>query len=173
MTPSNRPALDPQQLRLLRETLVDDLYRRAPVRHLDVRGAQPAAWALFSSPSLARIRSLALKQNDLGDAEVKLLADSPHLGELYWLDLSWNKIGLAGVEALAASTALPRLGWVALAQNPVENPVPRPGGVDYDGAIMDMEIPKLGLELQRKYGKRDWLSSAYHTTSDYPPDRYL
>jgi uncharacterized protein (TIGR02996 family) len=129
-----------------------DLYRRAPVLHLNLTGVQPVAAALFQSPHLARIQSLRLLRNGLGDAEVAALAASPHLANLRWLDLSNNKIGAAGLESLAASRGLPRLGYLGFATNAVSDPTPRHAD-EYDATST------VGEALQRTYGPRPWLDA--------------
>jgi uncharacterized protein (TIGR02996 family) len=142
--------------------LVPELYRRAPIRHLDLTDVKPIAAALFGSPHLARIASLSMLRSELGDAEVKLLAQSPYLRRLGWLDLSLNSIGEAGLEALAASTRLPRLGYVSLADNRVEDPTPRHAD-EYDATSA------VAKALQAKYGPRDWLDARPRST--WPPER--
>jgi uncharacterized protein (TIGR02996 family) len=149
----------------------NELYAQAPIRHLNLKGAKDVAAALFASPLLSRIRSLGLRDNHLGDGQVAQLANSPHLGELRWLDLSFNEIGMAGLESLAASNHLPRLLYLEFAENRVEDPVPSPGGVDWDGSVQDMNVPPLGLELQKRYGPRPWLRWVFLNTRDTPPSR--
>jgi hypothetical protein len=139
-----------------------ELYRRAPIRHLILTGVRPVAAALFASPQLRRILSLGLLRNNLGDAEVAILARSPHLGRLTWLDLTLNSVGSAGVEALAASPDLPRLGYVGLRSNPVDDPTP----THADG--YDQTSPA-ARALMTKYGPRDWLDA--RERSKWPPDR--
>jgi len=140
----------------------DELYRRAPILHLDLTGVTAVAARLFASPQLARIRSLRLNGNRLGDAEVALLAASPHLGNLAWLDLGSNQIGAAGLEALAASQALPKLGYVGFAFNAVEDPTPRHAD-EYDATSAE------GKRLQAAYGPRAWLDAKRRYT--WPPPR--
>ncbi len=133
-------------------TVAPELYRRAPVLHLDLTGVKPVAAQLFQSAHLDRIQSLYLLRNGLGDAEVAALAASPHLANLRWLDLSLNKIGAAGLEALAASRNLPRLGYVGFSTNAIPDPTPQHSD-EYDATS------PVGEELQRKYGPRPWLDA--------------
>jgi uncharacterized protein (TIGR02996 family) len=63
--------------------------------------------------------------DNLGDAEAIALASSPQLAELEWLDLRNNCIGAAGLEALAAAETLPRLGYLGFSGNAVDDPTPR------------------------------------------------
>jgi hypothetical protein len=140
----------------------EDLYRMAPILHVDFTDAHLVAEDLFASPYLERLLSIGLLRNDLGDAEVAHLAASPYLGNLQWLKLSDNQVGPAGLEALAASKLLPRLGYVDLAFNPVPDPTPRfCDGYDATSAV--------GEELQERYGHREWLDA--HPRSPWPPDR--
>jgi uncharacterized protein (TIGR02996 family) len=139
-----------------------ELYRRAPVVHLNLRGVQPVAREFFASPHLSQIRSMWMVRQDLGDAEAIALASSPYLGALEWLDLSANRIGAAGLEALAASDRLPRLGYLRFMSNAVDDPTPRFAD-EYDA-----DTPA-AVELQRTYGYREWLSA--HPRALWPPDR--
>ncbi|MFC1436479.1 TIGR02996 domain-containing protein [Streptacidiphilus sp. N1-3] len=140
----------------------EEIYRRAPVLHLNLTGVRPVAERLFASPSLGRIRSLRLHALELGDAEAALLASSPHLGRLEWLDLGGNRIGAAGLEALAGSAGLPRLGYVDLSYNAVDDPTPRHADeYDADSAA--------ALRLQAAHGPRAWLDA--RTRSIWPPHR--
>lgn len=139
-----------------------ELYRRAPVLHLDLTGAAPVAAQLFSSPHLARIRSLKLAGNALGDAEAALLARSPQLAGLAWLDLSRNKIGAAGLEAIAASDRLPGLGYLGFAANAIDDPTPQHAD-EYDAESA------VARQLQASYGPRAWLDA--RTRSTWPPPR--
>jgi uncharacterized protein (TIGR02996 family) len=140
----------------------DELYRRAPVLHLDLTGAAPVAAPLFGSPHLARIKSLNLTANALGDAGAALLAGSPHLANLEWLDLSRNQIGAAGLEALAASDRLPRLGYLDFSANAIDDPTPQHAD-EYDA---ESTVAK---QLQARYGQRAWLDATPRST--WPPPR--
>jgi uncharacterized protein (TIGR02996 family) len=138
------------------------LYQRAPVLDLNLRGVRPVARELFASPHLSRIRSMWLVRQELGDAEAIALAGSPYLGALEWLDLGANRIGAAGLDALAASGRLPRLGYLGFMGNTVADPTPRHAD-EYDA-----DTPA-AVELQRRYGPREWLSA--HPRALWPPDR--
>jgi uncharacterized protein (TIGR02996 family) len=142
--------------------LAPRLYRLAPILQLTLSGVAPVAGQLFGSPHLRQIRTLSLLRNELGDAEMELIAASPHLAELRWLDLSLNQIGAAGVEALAASPNLPRLEWLGLRTNPVADPTPQHAD-EYDADSL------VATELQARYGPRSWLSA--HSRAPWPPDR--
>ena len=139
-----------------------EIYRRAPVLHLNLSGVLPVASDLFASPQLRRIRSLYLCRQELGDDEAAEIARSPHLGELEWLNLSSNHIGQAGLEALAASDRLPRLGYLAFQFNAVDDPTPRFAD-EWDADTLEAKA------LQQKYGPREWLSARPRAV--WPPYR--
>lgn len=139
-----------------------EIYRRAPVRHLNLSEVRPVLRELFGSPHLRQIHSLYLVRQGLGDDEIEVLASSPHLGELEWLDLGANHIGRKGLEALAASDRLPRLGYVGFGGNAVDDPTPRFAD-EYDA-----DTP-VATELQARYGRREWLSA--HPRAVWPPYR--
>ena len=140
----------------------EDLYRRAPVLHLNLTGVTDVVDEIFDDPHLERIVSLSLRDCALGDEGVALLARSPHLSRLEWLDLSGNGIAAPGLEALAASTSLPRLGYVGFAGNAIDDPTPRHAD-EYD------YTSEAGRALQERYGPRDWLDA--HPRWRWPPDR--
>ncbi|HEY3740806.1 MAG TPA: TIGR02996 domain-containing protein [Bryobacteraceae bacterium] len=144
--------------------IAPELYRRAPILHLELQNAKPVAEALFASPHLARIVSINLWKNDLEDAEAQIIARSPHLKRLAWLDLGNNKIGGAGFESLAASTSIPRLEYLGFTYNTLENPCPKFAD-DYDTTSL------LATQLMAKYGHREWLDA--HSRSIWPPHRHL
>ena len=138
------------------------LYRTAPILHLDLENVKPVAAALFASPHLARIQSLELRQNELGNAEAKLLAASPHLGALRWLGLGNNAVGEAGLDALAASRCLPALGYLDFRWNPTDDPTPQ------DADEYSADTPAAAA-LQARYGKRAWLTAKPRFV--WPPER--
>jgi uncharacterized protein (TIGR02996 family) len=143
-------------------SIAPEVYRRAPVLHLDLNGVKPFAAELFASPYLERILSLNLARNDLGDAEARIIAASPRLAKLTWLELCGNRIGAAGFEALAASDKLPRLGYLGFRNNAAEDLTPQHAD-EYDATS-----PAAG-ELMRRYGYREWLSA--HVRGTWPPAR--
>jgi Ran GTPase-activating protein (RanGAP) involved in mRNA processing and transport len=64
---------------------------------------------LAESPNLARLRTLSLSDNQLGNEGAAALAASPHLARLATLRLDNNGICKNGAEALADSPYLGRL----------------------------------------------------------------
>lgn len=143
--------------------IAPELYRRAPILHLELLNVKPVAEALFNSPHLSRIVSLRLWKNSLEDAQAEMIARSPYLGRLEWLDLSDNQIGAAGFESLVASTTLPRLEYVGFTYNTLENPTPKFCD-DYDTTTL------LADQLMAKYGHREWLDA--HSRSVWPPHHH-
>jgi uncharacterized protein (TIGR02996 family) len=97
----------------------DTVFRLAPIRHLQVYLARSRISQLANLPQLARLSTLGLDRNSLGDEGVGALASSPHLSQLAHLALRWNHVGDAGVEALAASACLPRLATLTLIGNEI------------------------------------------------------
>jgi uncharacterized protein (TIGR02996 family) len=146
-----------------------DLYARAPVLHLTLTGARGHTAALFASPALARLHSLSLYKNEVGDAGAEHLAGSPYVRGLHWLELSHNGITQTGLDAIAASPNLPALAYLGFRGNAVDDPGPRIGGQDEYGLVHDMEYPDAGKELMRRFGPKTWLTTPVR--SDWPPAR--
>ncbi|MEN9799508.1 MAG: hypothetical protein RL653_3205 [Pseudomonadota bacterium] len=101
------------------------LLARVPVLDLYVGGLAGHVEAFFDSPWLARIRSLDLSENGLGDRDVERIAASPHLGRLRALELSFNRVDTAGLDALATSPNLPQLRYLGFRANRAPDPNPR------------------------------------------------
>jgi uncharacterized protein (TIGR02996 family) len=97
-------------------------FHLTPLRHLAVSpGRNVTAQLARLPPVFARLRTLDLHGNSLGDDGARALASSANLSGLTGLTLSGNRIGNAGVQALAASTAFPRLAVLVLSGNDIEN----------------------------------------------------
>jgi hypothetical protein len=138
-----------------------ELYRRAPILHLQLTSLRPAMRAVLSSPYLVRLRSLDLSRGDLGDEGVALLA-SRDLPNLRWLNLDFNQIGRGGLDALCASQSLPRLAYVSLMSNVVGDPLP--------GIVDDYTTETaLARELRETHGPVRWLDVMGFR--DWPPER--
>lgn len=150
----------------------EQLFSRAPIRHLNLKGGKSLIPELFSSPSLQRIRSLSIRNWRLTDRDIEVLASSPYLKELRWLSLADNMVGLPGVEALAVSQNLPSLQYVVFSGNPV-NPSERYG--NDQGFIVESWMEAEGVLLEEKYGSIRWLHAnpAPITQSDIPPNRFI
>lgn len=142
------------------------LYGRAPVLDLVLSDVKAHAAALFASPHLARIRSLDLSNNHLGDTEIALLTRSPHLTRLRWMSLYFNDISDAGVERLAAAKdRLPALRFVRLDSNPGGDPNPYLD--EEDGRTYDLIRSSVEEELVAKFGAIPWIAD---NPSAEPPD---
>ena len=139
-----------------------EIYRRAPVLHLNLRGVRPVIEEFLASPYLRQIRSLWMVRQGFGDAEAAVIARSENLGDLEWMDLGANRIGAAGLEALAASDRLPRLGYLGFMGNKIDDPTPRFAD-EYDADTL------AAVALQEKYGPREWLSARPRAV--WPPYR--
>jgi uncharacterized protein (TIGR02996 family) len=92
------------------------LFRSGPVREVKLYQAGTVMPDLAGCPYLGRVRILDLESNDLGDADIEILAASPHLTELSALLLWCNRVGDDGVRALLGGS-LPRLGRLDLSNN--------------------------------------------------------
>jgi uncharacterized protein (TIGR02996 family) len=146
----------------------DELFRRAPIRHLRLTGAAGHVESLAASPLLDQVVSLDLSESPIGDAGAVALARSPYLGRLRWLGLFDTGIGAAGAEALAASIGLPELRYLAFGANPVDI-TPEPAGMGWDGSMQDARLPPLGEELVRRHGTKRWLTFPGTTVLFWPP----
>jgi uncharacterized protein (TIGR02996 family) len=94
-----------------------DLFRVAPIREVEVRGARGQLPALLACPHLARVAILDLHSNRLDAGDAGLLAGSPRLGGLSGLVLHSNELGGAGVRGLASSPHLAGLATLNLTRN--------------------------------------------------------
>jgi uncharacterized protein (TIGR02996 family) len=92
------------------------LFRSAPIDELKLYGSSGYWGDLAGCSHLARVRSLDVEKNDLGDVDLEALAGSTHLKEVSTLLLWSNRIGDAGVRALLGS-ALPKLVRLDLSSN--------------------------------------------------------
>ena len=137
----------------------DQLYRAAPIRHITFTGARGAMAALAASPALARLVSIGLQDNQLGDGDVQAFAASPHLGRLRRLTLAWNEIGEQGLEALFASSSLTGLAYLNFEGNRVKSPTEEWGEDWATGRIVpeSVSLPEAGQRLESRYGTRPWL----------------
>jgi uncharacterized protein (TIGR02996 family) len=97
------------------------MFRLAPLRHLSVYLAHRHIREVAALPQLARLVSLDLDQNYLGDEGVAFLAASPHLGGLANLSVRYNGIRNAGGLALAGSARLAGLTSLDLRGNRLGN----------------------------------------------------
>jgi len=100
-------------------------FRLAPFRHLTAEGyqgnflGQKEASTLVSWPQLARLRSLRLPENEVGDAGAAAFSVSAFVAGLEVLDLGNNHISSEGASALAASPHLAGLKELYLDYNDI------------------------------------------------------
>lgn len=147
--------------------VASSLYGRAPILDLVLTDVKAHAAALFASPHLARIRSLDLSNNQLGDAQIQLLARSPHLSRLRWLSLYFNDVGDPGVECLAAAKdRLPALRFVRLDSNPCGDPNPYLD--EADGRTYGLIRSSVEEELVAKFGPISWIGDNPSSESPDP-----
>jgi uncharacterized protein (TIGR02996 family) len=95
----------------------EELFRRACIRCLRLRDANPVIHKLILSALLAEVRELDLCGNELGNAGVELLVRSQFLQNIDDLNLADNWLDDSGVQALSRSSTLPRLSVLALNNN--------------------------------------------------------
>lgn len=145
---------------------------RAPVEHVDLVDLVDRLPEVLAGPAVARLRSLSLAGQPIGDRGADRLAGAEALAGLGWLELGRAGIGDAGIEALAASPLLAGLGYLGLAGNPGQDPRERPRHVDTDETVLDVELPPRGRELVARHGERRWLRYRAARLTDDPPSRF-
>jgi len=79
---------------------------------------QPFMEELAACPHLARLRTLILRGNRIGDSGAKALAASPYLSNLRSLNLSTNNLTDAGLDALSRAAWFQQLESLDLSGNP-------------------------------------------------------
>lgn len=161
-----------EQITLSAETFLQHgqtILSKSPIRHLDLTHVDANAEALFESPLLSNIVSLSIKENNLTDFHMALLARSPHLGRLRWLSLMLNKIDMSGAEELAKSKGLKQLKYVNFYGNEVD---PTENLVVDQGVVIDTILPEEGAILEARYGPIRWLHPKAEMESDLPPLRF-
>jgi uncharacterized protein (TIGR02996 family) len=95
------------------------LFKSAPLEHLDLTPDGPVLDAL-AYPRMAQIRSIGLRDLELGDDDMVVLARDARLDRCEWLDLRSNRVGIRGIQALAASPRIRSIPVVLLASNPCD-----------------------------------------------------
>jgi uncharacterized protein (TIGR02996 family) len=150
----------------------DELYRRAPIRHLVLTEVGDLMTAIARDPHLLQITWLTIEgKPPIGDAGLAAIAASPHLRGLQVLGAVGQGIGMAGLEALCASKAVPSLVYVNLVGNRFEDPIEgygtdwATGRIDLNGAY----LPPFGRELEAKYGELPWLHAPSRLRHFPPP----
>jgi len=141
----------------------------APIRHLNLTGAAAVARDLFSSPYLAKIRSLSLDGCGWQDGDMHWLVESAGLPALRWLSLVNNRLGFEGARTLAASKLSKQLVHVNFEGNPV-NPGRR-YSTDNGNMVADW-LPEEGQWLEKWHGRQTWLHAAEGSDWIPVPDRF-
>jgi uncharacterized protein (TIGR02996 family) len=98
-----------------------NLFRAAPIREVKLYEVGAVVIDLAGCPHLARVSTLDLENNGLGDLESEVLMGSPHLTGLTTLLLWSNRIGDVGLQDLARRSTLPRLERLDLSGNLIGN----------------------------------------------------
>ncbi len=130
------------------------IFEAAPVRHVDLHGVRNVSEELFSSPSLARLRSLAMDDCGLYTFHIRLLAASGVTADLCWLSVAKNHLDLDAARALAASPYCKNLEFASFDENPVD-PCEQLGWDS--GVVVSAWLPPPGEELEKEYGYLPWL----------------
>jgi hypothetical protein len=110
-----------------------ELFRRDPVRHVRItwRPGDPLyargrfMQTIAGLHQLARLRSLDLRECQIGSDGVRALAVSEYLGNLFSVDLSNNSIGRAGIRALVDAPWLANVTLLNLSGNEIDPPAVR------------------------------------------------
>lgn len=142
------------------KTFVDhgrDVFARAPIQHLNLINAKPVFAEIVQSPFLARVQTLSIVKENLGDEEAKLLASSVHVRGLVYLDLSANKIGQAGLEAITASSNLAALKMLHFDYNLVASPVAQWNSDGVSGLVYQESGGPIQAMLKQKFGDKPWM----------------
>lgn len=144
------------------------LYAATPILHLSLTGVGSFP-EILGSALLARLVSLNLSMEHIGDAGIQWLASSPHVQRLRWLDLSSNRITEAGLETLCASEHLKGLRYVNFTGNKATNPVDDFGS---EGESIIHTGPRAeGIALEHRFGRIPWLHAPDEFGDAYPPAR--
>lgn len=131
-----------------------DIYRIAPVRHVTLSAARPQIARLAASPYVARLISLDLTDNKLGDEAIKTLAASGHIKQLRLLRLGKNELGRDAAEALVASPHLTGLQYLDFRNNKVDLTA-KPAPIKSHS----VEIPLFAHDLMSRHGRRRFLET--------------
>ena len=148
--------------------IAPDLFSRAPIRHLNLTSMNGRA-SEFSSPYLARIRSLVLDNCKLGNAEIEILSKSSLLADLRWLSLARNQIEFSGFQSMAKSTRLKSLKYVNFFGNLAD---PSEELSTDQGVILSARLSPDGKRLEKEFGYIRWLHCEDETVANFPPSRY-
>ena len=134
----------------------EELFARAPIRHLAVEHAEDCAAELFRSPHLLRMRSLAVGLH-LRDAHVEMLVESPHLANVQMLIVDGRSLTERSIELIATTDNLPKLRSLLLADftDKYREQQIYSDWTDPTGGVW--EPPKYARQLEERYGYLPWL----------------
>jgi uncharacterized protein (TIGR02996 family) len=99
----------------------DDLFRLAPVRHIQFLDVGNSLGRLMQSSHLAKLSSLTIYAQHVGERLTRALVDSPHLGELRTLNIGRNNVGDRAAERLACSPRFRQLTTLDLSDNTISD----------------------------------------------------
>lgn len=134
-----------------------DVFARAPIQHLDLVDTNDVFAEIVRNPLLAKVQTLSIDRDELGDEEATLLAASPNARNLVYLSLFGNRIGQVGLEAIAASKNLPVLRAFDFGYNDVESPVATMVSDGVSGLEHGQPGGPLAAVIRQKYGDKAWL----------------
>lgn len=148
-----------------------DLFRLAPIEHLDVVDLRGDLEPVLSLRELPQLRSLGLANNELDDDAAFALTRAP-AKVLRWLDLSCNRLTAAAFSTLVASPLRTQLVHCGLASNAAEDPAERPTDYDEYSQILAVSHPASGQQLEAAHGYVAWLHVHTSDLLAFPPDRF-
>jgi uncharacterized protein (TIGR02996 family) len=96
------------------------LCQHAPIRDVKVANVEPHLDQFVKSDLLARVRSLDLTLNELGDVGLAKLVSSPHLGELLSLNVAGTGITPVSLSRYSISSVAPKLQQLNLSGNSLD-----------------------------------------------------
>jgi hypothetical protein len=143
-----------------------ELYQRAPILHVKLEGIADYPVAL-ASPLLARLVSLDLTDQEIGDEHVRRLAESPHASRLRWLGIAINNVTQDGLEAVCASPYLRHVQYFDCRGNRFEDPTDTFGS---EGEAIVFSMPtEAGAALEARHGRLEWLHAPDRFDIGFPP----
>jgi len=143
-----------------------EMYERAPILHvkLDAVVEYPQ---ILESPFLARLVSLDMTYQGIGDEHIQRLAESPYAARLRWLSIALNQVTQCGLEALCASPYLKHLQYLECGGNRFEDPTDTFGS---EGEAIVFSMPtEAGTALEARHGRLEWLHAPDHFDVGFPP----
>ncbi|MEZ6141087.1 MAG: TIGR02996 domain-containing protein [Zavarzinella sp.] len=96
-----------------------EIFRLAPIQHVTFIDVGNCLSQLFDCPGVARLRSIAIFAQHLGEDLGLVVANSPHLERLQTLKLRRNRLRSQGAALLANTTNLPGLTTLDCSENEI------------------------------------------------------